>query len=88
MGLDTLLWPFGGRSGGDGGAIRPWLGRPPAKPKAPGYPPVPSLVDPVIWAAGTPAARRTPPASGQPQGLAWTSTKMQAWMPGLIGAPG
>jgi hypothetical protein len=51
-----------------------------------GYPPVPSLMDPSIWAAGTTAARRSPPASGQPQGLNWaTAQQLTPYMPGLIG---
>jgi hypothetical protein len=86
IGAGALALKGSGGSGGTRGAF----GRP-ARTGTGGaaggtaYPPVPSLVEPAIWAAGTPAARRTGPASGQPQGLNWaTANQMQAWMPGLI----
>ena len=56
-----------------------------SKRKEPGYPVIPSLVDPSIWPAGTAAARRNPPASGQPNGLTWaTAQQLTPYAPGLI----
>lgn len=48
--------------------------------------PVPSLVDPNVWPAGSAASRHAGQSSGQPLGLRWQSAaNFMMRMPGLIG---
>ncbi len=82
MGLTALGFAAPALIGAFGAAYR----KAQPRPKEPDYPPIPSLMDPAIWASGTARARRTPASSGQPQGLNWaTANQFTPYMPGLIG---